>query len=116
MPVEPVVVVPFFLGEVDITTHLNLTNLDGSERDLVRSKLVAATDWIATYAGIKIEMCASDDEEDERPDVPPRVREAILMLAAHLYNNRESVLVGVTAQELPFGILDLLADYRGWCA
>lgn len=116
MPVEPVVVVPFFLGEVDIKTHLNLTNLDDQEQDLVHSKLVAATDWVATFAGIQIEMCASDDEEDERPVVRPRVREAILMLAAHLYNNRESVLVGVTAQELPFSIVDLLADYRGWCA
>jgi len=42
------------------------------------------------------------------------VNEAILMLMAHLFNNRESVLVGVTAQELPFGLLDMLSDYRAW--
>jgi uncharacterized phiE125 gp8 family phage protein len=80
--------------------------------------LVAAMDWVSSFSGLAIEFYSDLEEgaEDNRPRVPPRVREAILMLAAHLYNNRETVLVGVTAQELPFGLLDMLSDYRAWCA
>jgi hypothetical protein len=116
MPIQDGVVVPYFLplGATDLAKHLNVTG--SQDAHLIGAKLAAATDWVGAYTGLTIDMTASEDEEDDRPLVPPRVREAILMLAAHLYNNRESVLVGVTAQELPFGLLDMLSDYRAWCA
>jgi hypothetical protein len=43
--------------------------------------------------------------------MPAPVDEAIRQLAGHLYANREATLVGVTAQALPFGVLDLLTPY-----
>ena len=87
----------------DAKAHLNLTT--DVDDGLVTSKLATASDWVAIYTGAEITEAA-----------PARVKEAILQLTAHPYQNRESVLVGVTAQELPFGFLDLLADYKGWCA
>ena len=87
----------------DAKRHLNVTT--DADNDLITAKLAAASDWVAMYTGALITEATS-----------ARVKEAILMLMAHLFNNRESVLIGVTAQELPFGLLDMLSDYRAWCA
>jgi hypothetical protein len=97
----------------DAKKHLNVTH--SFDDALIAAKLVAATDWVASYTSLEIPADPSDSEEDQ-VEVSARVNEAILLLVAHLYNNRETVLVGVVAQELPFGLLDMLADYRAWCA
>ena len=87
----------------DAKANLNITaDVDDA---LITAKLAAASDWVAIYTGAQITEAT-----------PARVKEAILMLTAHLFNNRESVLVGVTAQQLPFGLLDMLSDFRAWCA
>ncbi|WP_234680799.1 head-tail connector protein [Bradyrhizobium monzae] len=82
--------------------HLNVT-IDADDT-LLTDKLAAAKAWIGAYT-------ASD------PDVngtPAPVNEAVLQLTAHLYENREASLVGLTASALPFGFLDLLAPYRAF--
>jgi uncharacterized phage protein (predicted DNA packaging) len=86
-----------------LKAHLNVTIDD--DDDLIADKLSAAQAWVATYT-------ASDVTLDS---VPAPINEAILQLAAHLYENREASLVGVTAQALPFGMLDLLENYRAFC-
>jgi uncharacterized phiE125 gp8 family phage protein len=43
--------------------------------------------------------------------VPEPIRQAIVLLAAHFFENREGVLVGEIAVELPFGIRALLEPY-----
>lgn len=47
-------------------------------------------------------------------DVPEPLREAVRQYAAHLYENREAVLVGVNAQELPMGVFMLVLPYKRW--
>jgi uncharacterized phage protein (predicted DNA packaging) len=81
--------------------HLNVTT--DADDSLIASKLASATEWVAIYTGAEV-----------TDDAPAPVVEAIKQLAAHLYQNRESSLVGVTAQVLPFGMLDLLEPYRAW--
>lgn len=44
-------------------------------------------------------------------DVPVAIRQAVLMLVAHLYENREAV-AGEAAVEIPSGAAALLAPYR----
>lgn len=44
--------------------------------------------------------------------VPADVKQAVLLLAAHFYDNREAVLVGTSANDLPYGVADLLRKYR----
>ena len=87
----------------DLKAHLNITVT--SDDGLIQAKIDAAEGWIAAYTG-----------EDWPPadPVPDALKEAIRQLAAHLYENREATLVGITAQQLPFGLLDLLAPYRAW--
>jgi uncharacterized phiE125 gp8 family phage protein len=45
-------------------------------------------------------------------DVPDSIKHAIVMLAAHLYENRESIIIGVPAYEVPMGYESLLSPYR----
>jgi hypothetical protein len=82
--------------------HLNVT-IDADDV-LLTDKLAAAKAWIGAYT-------ASDPDASS---TPAPVNEAVLQLTAHLYQNREASLVGVTATALPFGFLDLLAPYRAF--
>lgn len=86
-----------------LKSHLSLTT--DADDAMLTDKLAAASEWVAKYTGIP-----ADDA-----DMPAPVNEAVRQLAAHLYENREASLVGVTAQTLPFGMLDLLEPYREWC-
>jgi uncharacterized phiE125 gp8 family phage protein len=51
---------------------------------------------------------------DDADAVPEPLREAVRRLAADLYENREASLVGVSGAALPFGVAELLADFRQW--
>jgi uncharacterized phage protein (predicted DNA packaging) len=86
----------------DIKAHMNLTT--DQDDALLTEKLAAAADWVSKYTGIPAD---SDN-------IPASVNEAVRQLTAHLYENREATLVGITAQQLPFGFLDLLANDRQW--
>lgn len=85
----------------DIKAHLNITtNLDDT---LIADKLAAAEAWVDAYTGGALTESS-----------PAPLKEAARMLAAHLYENREASLVGVTADALPFGLMDMLTPYRAW--
>lgn len=52
---------------------------------------------------------------DAPSDVPMGIRHAIMMLAAHWYENREAVALGTIATDLPMGVEALIANERvGW--
>lgn len=46
--------------------------------------------------------------------VPGPIRRAIAMLAAHWYENREAVLVGASAAEMPMQVRDMLMPWKVW--
>jgi hypothetical protein len=86
----------------DLKAHLNVT-IDDDDA-LLADKLSAAKAWVGAYTAGPVDT----------DDTPAPVNEAIRQLAGHLYANREATLVGVTAQCLPLGFLDLLANYRAF--
>lgn len=45
-------------------------------------------------------------------DFPDALRQALLLLVGHFYENRESVVVGTIATELPMAVSALVAPYR----
>lgn len=49
---------------------------------------------------------------DDAKDVPAAIRNAIKLLSAHLYENREPVVIGSTISRIPFTIEALLGPYR----
>lgn len=84
----------------DLKIHMNVT--DTADDAVLEQKLAVATAWVERITGGEI------------IPQPAPVAEAIRMLAAHLYEQREATLVGATAQELPFGVMDMLEPYRAW--
>lgn len=49
---------------------------------------------------------------DDGGDAPASIRQAMLLTISHLFQNREDVVVGVSAIELPQGVPALLWNYR----
>ena len=45
-------------------------------------------------------------------DVPAPLRQAILLLVAHWYENREPVVAGIAATRFPDAVIGLLEPYR----
>jgi hypothetical protein len=88
----------------DLKAHINVAV--ASDDALLADKLAAATAWVAGYTGTDV------DADPDTIDEP--MKEAVRQLAAWLYENREAALAGVSAEQLPFGFLDLLSGYRAW--
>jgi uncharacterized phiE125 gp8 family phage protein len=65
--------------------------------------------------GVKVRFVAGYAIEGESPQLhplPKAIRAAILLTLGHLYENREDVVFGQQAFELPNGVKSLLAPYR----
>lgn len=88
----------------DLKAHLNLEH--DLDDDLLAGKIAAAEGLVARHIGAEEPLAYAD--------APAPLREAILSLAAHFYENREASLVGVSASELPFGFHDLVRPFRTW--
>lgn len=74
---------------------------------LLDRKLAAAQNHIERMLGYRIE--ASFGGEDQEP-VPPALAEAVCQLAAWWYENREAA--GEGAREVPFGVREIVTEYR----
>lgn len=83
-------------------------NITGAGDDAVLDRLLAAaTAHIERLLGFKI------TNEEEFPDGTPADLElAILQLAADWYENREASLIGITGRPMPFGVQEIVAEYR----
>ncbi len=89
----------------DEKAHLNVTTTD--DDTLLAAKIDAASAWIASFCGIDI-------EEDFPDGVPETLKEACRQLVAHLYENREATIVGVSMQHVSPGLYELMAHHRCW--
>lgn len=77
----------------------------------VRIEPAYGTSWPVTRAvagAVKVEYQLGEASAD---NVPADLIDAVCMLVAHRYENREAVLVGVAAQLLPMGVEHILAQY-----
>lgn len=91
----------------DLKAH---SNISGTGDDALLTRYIAAAKArIEASLGFKI-----DDVERFPTGTPDDLELAVLMLAAHFYENREASLVNVTAQILPLGVTDIIADYRNY--
>ncbi len=61
-------------------------------------------------AGIEIDLTAGFGAGAS--DVPAPIRQALLMLVAHLYEHRQSIDIGSPATRMPAAARDLLQSYR----
>lgn len=81
-------------------------NVDFDEDDdLISTKIDVAESYTTDLIGENIA---------EMNPVPGALRQAIMMLAAHFYENREATSFDGRANEMPFGFLSLISPYRRW--
>lgn len=84
---------------------------DSDNDDVLEQKIAAAQNHLERLLGFKIEETYGGDGQDP---IPPALTECVLQLAAHWYENRQSVLVGETGQEMPIGFADVVNEFRNW--
>lgn len=92
----------------DAKTHMNVTT--DADDDLIAGKIAAAEAWIAKFIGF-----ALDDAETFPDGTPEPLKEAVRQLVAHLYENREASIVGISMSDVSPGLFDLMSPYRAWC-
>lgn len=93
----------------DLKAQLNITS--DLDDDLLTRKIAAAQNHVKSWLGYKIETKFGGSDQEP---IPPALVEAVLQLAAHWNENREAVLVGVSAMDLPHGVMEILREYRLW--
>ena len=93
----------------EMKQQLGFTDDMGSlDDELLEGKIEAAQAHIERLLGYKLA------EEFPSNSVPADLKEAIRLLTAHWYENREASIVGVSAQEIPYGIRDIVREHRNW--
>jgi uncharacterized phage protein (predicted DNA packaging) len=96
----------------DLTILKEQLRVDFSDDDAtIERKIAAAQNLIERHLGFKIEDEFGGDEQEE---IPPALVEAVCQLVGHWFENREAVIVGVNAQELPLNVRDIIREYRNW--
>lgn len=89
----------------DLKAHCNIT---GADDDAVLTRFLgAAVAHLQRQLGFKL------DDADEFPNGTPADLElAVLQLAADWYENREASLIGITGRPMPFGVQEIVSEYR----
>ena len=87
---------------------LGLTDDFGTADDaLILQKIAAATAHVERAAGVSF-----DALEESDAGIPADLVEAVTMLAAWWFEQREAALVGVSAAPVPLGFDDLIRPHR----
>lgn len=87
----------------DAKRHLNVT--DTADDTLIEAKIEAAEAWVSRWLTIPL---------SEMTTVPADLKQAVLMVVGHFYENREASLIGISAEEVPFGVRDIIDQHRAW--
>ncbi|ANV22848.1 head-tail connector protein [Agrobacterium pusense] len=86
-----------------------LNILSSEDDEIIGRKIEAAQNHIERLLGFKIEETYGGTDQEE---IPPALIEAVCQLAAHWFENREAALVGVSGEDLPFGLWQIVNEYR----
>lgn len=71
-----------------------------------------AVDPLAVTITYTAGWAADGSPPDYGVNVPNPIKQGILLLVGHMYENREASIVGTSAQDLPMGVTSLLYPYR----
>ena len=86
---------------------------DDTENDLITAQITAAREFAERYENRLLVARAATDVLNTDYYAPGELEKAaMLMFIGHLYEHRESVIIGDTAVEMPLGATRLLDQYR----
>jgi len=92
--------------------HLNVTT---DVDDALITRLIGASQrWLESQLGYKLAEQYPPTGSPAISTVPDDLEQGQLMLIAHFYANREATLVGVSVQQMPFGLAEIILNYRNW--
>ena len=95
------------------TVKLHLRVDDAAEDALIGVYATAAEEFAMQFLGRTVYADATAQGTDTAGIViNPAIQAALLLICGHLYANREDVVVGVSATQLPNGAQYLLQPYR----
>lgn len=95
-----------------VKEQLSFTDDMGTADDaLLTRKIEAAQDHIERLLGFKIEGTFGGQDQDP---VPASLVEAVSQLAAHWYEQRETAIAGQAMASIPFGVWEIVTEYREW--
>ncbi|TFF27517.1 phage gp6-like head-tail connector protein [Jiella endophytica] len=77
--------------------------------EVLTGLLGAATAHVEAMLGYEI-----DDAIEFPAGTPADIEHAVLMLAAHWYENREASIAGVAIMAIPFGLEDIIRNHRSY--
>ncbi|MGA1804439.1 head-tail connector protein [Rhizobium sp. HT1-10] len=101
------------LTVAELKEQLNLTpDLGAGDDALLGRKLAAAQDHVERLLGYKIEANYPPVGNPPVSTVPPALIEAVSQLAAQWYENREATVIGSTVFSIPFGVEQIIQEYR----
>lgn len=87
--------------------------IDDAEDDLITTQITAAREFAERYENRLLVARTSTDVAGTDYFIPDEMEKAaMLMFIGHLYEHRESVIIGSTAIEMPLGTTRLLDQYR----
>ncbi len=112
-PVQSVAAIKYYDANNSLQTDTlsNYLVLGTPSFTTIRPK--AGFNWPVTFArddAIKIEYVIGYG--DASSSVPQTIRQALLLLVAHMYENREIELIGTISKTLPFGFDALISQER----
>lgn len=95
----------------DVKSHLGI--LDDADDSLISGKLDAAQAWLESQLGYSIEeQWPFDDDSPAMTAAPADLVEAVRQMTAHMYENREATVVGLSITETPAAVADTIRNHR----
>lgn len=91
----------------DLKNQLGLTLDQTDDNALIQDKIDAAENHIDRLLGYSMRTRFLTVE-----GIPPALKEAVLQLAAWWFENREAATD--MSRELPFGVREIVTEYREW--
>lgn len=89
--------------------HLNILADETGDDTLIGEKLGAAEGQVQRLLGYTFASAEWDAES-----LPGEIREAVLQLMAHWYENREAVSFEATGREVPLSVREIVQEWREW--
>lgn len=89
--------------------QLNILAGDAADDVIIGEKLAAAEGHVQRLLGYTFASAAWTAET-----LPGEIREAVLQLMAHWYENREAVAFEGTGREVPLSVREVVQEWREW--